>query len=121
MERKKDIDNALKQALERRQVRNLPSNFSFRMMEKVRNEAVKQQKRKERILFGSMIAILLILIGLLIGYAVLYTNIQWSRVVPNWRSFEFSSAVWGFYLYIAALVSLLLGADYWLRRRRQKS
>ena len=38
--------NMLKQALERRQTERLSSNFSYRMMERVHQEAEKQTKRK---------------------------------------------------------------------------
>ena len=41
--------NMLKQALERRQTERLSSNFSYRMMERVHQEAEKQTKRKTRI------------------------------------------------------------------------
>ena len=41
--------NMLKQALERRQTERLSSNFSYRMMERVHQEAEKQTKRKTRV------------------------------------------------------------------------
>ena len=40
---KKHTENALKQALRRRQPGRLPSNFNYRMMEQIRLEAEKQQ------------------------------------------------------------------------------
>lgn len=43
---KKCTENALKQALRKRQPGNLPSNFNYRMMEQVRLEAEKQRKRE---------------------------------------------------------------------------
>ena len=38
---KKHTENALKQALQRRQPGRLPSNFNYRMMEQIRLEAEK--------------------------------------------------------------------------------
>ena len=43
-------NNTIKKALERRQTTGLPSNFSFRMMEQVRAEALKMERRRKRIL-----------------------------------------------------------------------
>ena len=40
------IDNTLKQVLEKRKSGSLSSNFTFRMMEQIRVEAVKQERRK---------------------------------------------------------------------------
>lgn len=121
MERKKEPDNVLRQALERRQLGGLPSNFSFRMMERVRHEALKQQRHRERILLFSMIAVLVVIIGLLIGYFVFYSDIRWSQALPQLKVTDPSSPAWSFYVYIAGLASLLLGADYWLRKKKQKS
>ena len=42
-------NNTIKKALERRQTTGLPSNFSFRMMEQVRAEALKMERRRKRI------------------------------------------------------------------------
>ena len=60
---KKHTENALKQALRRRQPGRLPSNFNYRMMEQIRLEAEKQQKRKERVMLCGMIAGILLLLG----------------------------------------------------------
>ena len=60
---KKHTENALKQALQRRQPGRLPSNFNYRMMEQIRLEAEKQQKRKERVMLCGMIAGILLLLG----------------------------------------------------------
>lgn len=45
------IDNTLKQVLEKRKSGSLSSNFTFRMMEQIRVEAVKQERRKRGICF----------------------------------------------------------------------
>lgn len=121
MERKKEPDNVLRQALERRQVGGLPSNFSFRMMERVRHEALKQQRHRERVLLFSMIGVLVVMIGLLIGYFILYSDIQWSQALPKLELTDSASPLWSFYVYIAGLALLLLGGDYWLRKKKQKS
>ena len=46
------IDNTLKQVLEKRKSGSLSSNFTFRMMEQIRVEAVKQEDGKRGICFS---------------------------------------------------------------------
>ena len=41
-----NMNSVLRQALERRQTEHLSSNFSYRMMERVRLEAERQRKRR---------------------------------------------------------------------------
>lgn len=119
METKKDAGSALKQALGRRQTGSLPSNFSFRMMEQIHFEAVRQQKRQERIGFISMLVVVVALVGGVIGYLIYSMNISLSDVtIPTMELPQTSSPMLGFYCYIAVLVFVLLGLDYWLRRRR---
>ena len=50
------IDNTLKQVLEKRKSGSLSSNFTFRMMEQIRVETVKQERRKKRNLLFSLLA-----------------------------------------------------------------
>ena len=69
---KKHTENALKQALRRRQPGRLPSNFNYRMKE--------------------------YLSGMDFSHA--------------------DSSLLAFYSYIATLVLLLLGLDYWLRKKK---
>lgn len=122
METKKDTGSALKQALGRRQTGSLPSNFSFRMMEQIRFEAVRQQKRQERIGFISMLAVVVALVGGVAAYLVYSMNIGLSDmtapVIPAMELPQTSSPMMGFYCYIAVLGFILLGLDYWLRSRR---
>lgn len=119
METTKDTGSALKQALGRRQTGSLPSNFSFRMMEQIGHEAVRQQKRWERIGFISMLAVVVTLVGGVIGYLVYATKFHLSDVtIPTMDLPQVSSPMLGFYCYIAVLGFILLGLDYWLRRKR---
>ena len=104
---KKHTENALKQALRRRQPGRLPSNFNYRMMEQIRLEAEKQQKRKERVMLCGMIAGILLLLG--VGVYTLVFKLDFSHA---------DSSLLAFYSYIATLVLLLLGLDYWLRKKK---
>lgn len=62
------IDNTLKQVLEKRKSGSLSSNFTFRMMEQIRVEAVKQERRKKRNLLFSLLAALFVMLGTLVYY-----------------------------------------------------
>lgn len=119
MEAKKDTGNALKQAVGRRQTGSLPSNFSFRMMEQIRLEAARQQKRRERRGFIALIAVVVALVGGVAGYLFYSMKARLSDVtIPHLELPQTSSPVMGFYCYIAVLGFILLGIDYWLRRKR---
>lgn len=115
----KDTDSALKQALGRRQTGSLPSNFSFRMMEQIRHEAIRQQKRKERIGFISLLTVVVLLVGGVAGY--LFYKMQFritELTIPSLEYPQTSSPMVAFYCYIAVLGFILLGLDYWLRRKK---
>lgn len=119
METKKDTTNALKQALERRQTTRLPSNFSFRMMEQIRLEALRRQKQKDRMGLVYLIVTVLALVGGVAAYLIYFTNIRlFDIIVSGIEIPKVSSSMLGFYCYIALLGFILLGLDYWLRRKR---
>lgn len=119
METKKNTGSALKQALERRQTGSLPSNFSFRMMEQIRREAVRQRQRRERTMLIALIAVVVALVSGVASYLILFMDVRLADVtVPRLQLPAASSPMMGFYCYIALLGFILLGLDYWLRRRR---
>ena len=80
METEKKIEDnmrsALKQALERRQVERLSSNFSYRMMGHIRLEAEKQRKRKAKISWVALLTSVLALLGLGIYFLFFYVDIN---------------------------------------------
>lgn len=112
--------NILKQALEQRRRANLSSNFSFHMMEQIRMEEVRRQKRKNRNLLIALIATTALLVGAVVYYLVYVMKIRFSLgAIPALKMSEVSSSVLGFYGYIAFLGFVMLGLDYWLRRKRR--
>lgn len=121
METEKNIkDNrssALKQALERRQTEDLASNFSYRMMERVRLEAEKQKKRRASIVWVALLASVLSLLGLGVYTLVFYLNFRFADYLPSMEYVCKDTPLLIFYLYVALLVLVLLGLDYWLRKK----
>ncbi len=121
METNHSTNNALKQALQQRKQGDLPSNFSFRMMEQIRREAVKQQKRKDRVMLYSIITASLSLIALAVYVLFFQLEISWKEIFPDIQWQSSSALVFSFYIYIGILVLALLGFDYWMRRRKSIS
>lgn len=120
METEKKIEDnmrsALKQALERRQVERLSSNFSYRMMGHIRLEAEKQRKRKAKISWVALLTSVLALLGLGIYFLFFYVDINFTDYLPQ-TDVRSEAPLLKFYIYIALLVLILLGVDYWLRKK----
>lgn len=108
--------NMLKQALERRQTERLSSNFSYRMMERVHQEAEKQTKRKTRIGWAALLISALALVGLGVYVLTFYLEFNFADVMPQMNVWQ-DSSLFAFYVYIALLALVLLGLDYWLRKK----
>ena len=111
-----NMRSALKQALERRQVERLSSNFSYRMMGHIRLEAEKQRKRKAKISWVALLTSVLALLGLGIYFLFFYVDINFADYLPQ-TDVRSEAPLLKFYIYIALLVLLLLGVDYWLRKK----
>lgn len=115
---KTKTDNTLKQALEKRNSGRLSSNFTFRMMEQIRIEAAKQERRRKRNLLFSLLTALAVLLGTLVYFLFFYLGLKPSELMPHWELSSTSSPLIAFYAYIALLALGLLGMDYWVRRKR---
>lgn len=111
-----NMSSALKQALERRQVERLSSNFSYRMMGHIRLEAEKQRKRKAKISWVALLTSVFALLGLGIYFLFFYVDINFADYLPQ-TDVRSEAPLLKFYIYIALLVLLLLGVDYWLRKK----
>lgn len=113
---KRAVENALKQALERRQTEKLSSNFSHRMMERVHLEAQKQRKRNVRMSWAALLCSSLSLLALGVYFLLFYLDFSFADLLPS-INIDRDSSLLSFYFYIAVLVFVLLGLDYWLRKK----
>ncbi|NDV82761.1 hypothetical protein [Bacteroides sp. 51] len=120
METKKDNHIALKKALEARTGHGLPSNFNYRMMNRIRLEAERQRKRRRFISWMSLILGALSLLGIGLYVVVDYMEFNLTHHLPEIEKLPFDELA-AFYWYIASLVFILLGFDYWMRKRRRKT
>lgn len=116
METGRNTNNMLKQALERRQTSDLPSNFSYRMMERVQLEVKKKQKCKIRLNIIALSSAVLSVLGLGIYFLVFYLEFNLADYMPS-LDIKKDFVLLGFYGYVALLALLLLGLDYWLRKK----
>lgn len=118
MEENKNSGNMLKQVLQKRQTGSLPSNFTYRMMEQIRMEAIKQEKRKRRNMVLSLLAALFVIIGSSIYCIFFYLDFKPADLLPHPLLSPDSFSLIGFYSYISFLTLCLLGIDYWIRKKR---
>jgi len=118
-EKDKNGNNALKQALENRRGPGLPSNFSFRMMEKVHLEAEKKRKRIRNIAWISLAAACVFILTMLGGFLYI-TDFNLAEYMPKLNITSPRGDIMDFYYYIGFLVLVLLGLDYWFRTKRRK-
>lgn len=114
-------DNILKQAIERRANSSLPSNFNYRMMNRVRIEAVKRYRLRKTIGWCCLISGSLFLLGLGIYALVACLDVSLTEYIPQAEGCKPSADLIAFCWYIAALVWILLGLDHWMRRHRRKA
>lgn len=111
-----NMNSVLRQALERRQTEHLSSNFSYRMMERVRLETERQRKRRVRIGWMALLTSVFSLLGFGIYFLFFYLNINFIDYLPQ-TDVRQDSSLLKFYVYIASLVLILLGIDSWLRKK----
>ncbi|MDD4516384.1 hypothetical protein [Massilibacteroides sp.] len=103
-------NDVLRELFSRLPEKQLPDNFRVSMMQKIKQEAVCQEKQEER--KGLLITISIAAIILILGILAL----SFLKISPReFRIPDFSTVP--FYLYIGGLVSLLLIADYKFRKR----
>lgn len=118
MEEKKNSENVLKQVLQKRQTGSLPSNFTYRMMEQIRLEAVRQEKRKRRIMLISLLTALFVIIGSFVFCLFFYLDFKPSDLLSHSELSPDSFSLVVFYAYISFLALCLLGVDHWIRKKK---
>jgi H+/Cl- antiporter ClcA len=114
-------NKALKQALERRISGGLPSNFNYHMMDRIRLEAVRQHRRRKIISWCWLIFGSLLILGLGLYVLAFYLGVDFKEYIPRKECLPPYTDLILFYWYIAVLVLILLGLDYWMRSHRRKT
>ncbi len=116
----KDKDKALSKVVNNLPAGDLPSNFTFQMMNKIQTEAVKEKARDEKLGYILLVATSTGLIWIMkFVLTYFYSFNLWESL----RNIEFNTQNESsicFYIYIATAALALLGLDYWLRHYREK-
>lgn len=113
-----NMDTGLKKAAKSFSYGKLPSNFSYRMMNRINEEVWKKEKKREKRLFISMIMTCIIMIGTCAGIIWIY----FGSSISEWLSQKSSSVhisisdemISDILFYLPTLISLIL--IYFLNR-----
>ncbi|NDV65358.1 hypothetical protein [Bacteroides sp. 224] len=117
MDTPKKMNNPLKEALGRNVGAGLPSNFNYRMLAQIRMEAEKRRKRRAFVVLLSLIAACAALVSMAVYTISTYLDFNLKEYLPSLDLGKANLELAGFYGYIGMLVLLLLGIDYWVRKR----
>ncbi|KAA6339677.1 hypothetical protein EZS27_012409 [termite gut metagenome] len=122
MDTERNTNRTFKQVLKKRMKGSeLPSNFTYRMMQHIQLEAKKQQHRKKVTGLLSLLTACLLLIGLAVYVLVFYMELDLPDYISLFKVSLPSSQLMDFYSFIGLLTLGLLGIDYWLRQKQKKS
>ena len=119
---KKDLtDKGLRKAMQEPMPYRLPSNFTFRTMQKVEEAVRRKEQKQERWMLISLVAASVCL--LVAGGLTLH--IYWGKeMVETFSSLEQSFARLNLlsspYWMLSVLFFILMGFDYWMRRTYYK-
>ena len=119
---KKDLtDKGLRKAMQEPMPYRLPSNFTFRTMQKVEETLRRKEQKQERWMLISLVAAS---VCLLVAGA-LTLHIYWGKeMVETFSSLEQSFARLDLlsspYWMLSILFFILMGFDYWMRRTYYK-
>lgn len=104
-------DTGLKKAARSIHYGKLPSNFSYRMMDRINTEVWKKEKKRERRLFISMIMTCIIMIGTCAGIIWMYWGSSISERLSQIALPEHVSIheiISDIFFYLPTLISLIL-------------
>ena len=119
---KKDLtDKGLRKAMQEPMPYRLPSNFTFRTMQKVEEAVRRKEQKQERWMLISLVAAS---VCLLVAGA-LTLHIYWGKeMVETFSSLEQSFARLDLlsspYWMLSVLFFILMGFDYWMRKAYYK-
>ena len=113
-------DKAIRKALASKHTPALSNGFNTRMMQQL---YVVVEKKRKRIYVFSLFMITVVSLGLVsMGIYLLkdYIPSDITLHLPNSNNLMDTLSRYGFSLYIASLILILIGLDTWFRQYRQK-
>ena len=117
---KMNNDKAIRKALQSTESPRLSADFNSRMMAEV-YRAVERKKKRAYVLGLCLISgVSLTLIGLAVYVFLTYIPWKFTFELPKFPKVHLSSeskSMYAFSFYIAFLSLILIGLDYWIRRK----
>lgn len=111
-----NTDRCIRKAIRMQPQFRLPSNFSYKMMERINEKVIYQEKRREKLTFIAIIITSLLMVATCIAIILNYTNIRLADITNRLSNIAISSEIL-FYLPILITLPLLLWFNYWLRKK----
>jgi hypothetical protein len=121
MSTEQNTNQTFKRVLRERTVGELPSNFTYRMMEQIQLEAKRQRRRKKITGLFLLLTACLLVMGVAVYAAVFHMGVNLPDYLSCFKLSLPSSQLMDFYGYIGLLTLGLLGMDYWFRRKQKES
>ena len=119
---KKDLtDKGLRKAMQEPMPYRLPSNFTFRTMQKVEEAVRRKEQKQERWMLISLVAasVCLLVAGALTLH-IYWGNEMVETFVNLKESFDRLDLLSSPYWMLSVLFFILMGFDYWMRRTYYK-
>jgi len=117
---KMNNDKAIRKALQSTESPRLSADFNSRLMAEV-YRAVERKKKREYVLGICLISgVSLVLVGMAVYVFLTYIPWNFAFELPKFPKVHLSSeskSMYAFSFYIAFLSLILIGLDYWIRRK----
>lgn len=111
-----NTDRCIRKAIGMQPQFRLPSNFSYKMMEKINKKVILQEKRREKRTFITIIITSLLMVATCILIILNYTNIKLADITNRLSNISIPSEAL-FYLPMLITLPLLFWFNYWLRKK----
>ena len=114
--RVESTDRCIKKAVGMQQKFHLPSNFSYKMMKKINEKILLEEKRREKRIFVAIIITSLLMLTSCIFIIINYTSITLTDITNRISNTSIPSETL-FYLPMLISLPLLSGFNFWLRKK----
>lgn len=111
-----NTDRCIRKAISMQPQFRLASNFSYKMMEKINEKVILQEKRREKRTLIAIIITSLLMVSTCILIILNYTNIKLTDITNKLSNISIPSETL-FYLPMLITLPLLLWFNYWLRKK----
>lgn len=113
----KTTDKGLQKAIKRQPHYELPSNFSYRMMQKIQEESILREKRQEKRIFILFLIFTILSGGSCIGFLIWKYGASFISYWHTCKEILPDSHTLLFYLPTLCALCLLYFFDRWLRKK----